>query len=185
MAHPTSASGAETFERGGRLAGKLAFSQRSAERANLFGDTGINLQSFFPGWDAFLVMYAGGLVLVLWLAHHFIHAASGVRQFWESLAGLSLIVMALQNPSASDARRGNRLLLLQAALAIGCSLGGLGVGWWLTGGKWPPRNTALAVALLPIALLAGFSFAPWWRRKQTEPPLANDNKAPSRALSKA
>jgi hypothetical protein len=75
--------------------------------------------------------------------------------------------------------------LLQAALAIGCSLAVLGVGWWLTGGKWPPRNTALAVALLPIALFAGFSFARWWRSEQTEPAPPNDNTAPSRALSKA
>ncbi len=141
---------------------KLQLNRDYAQRANLFSDTWIILQTICPYWAGVLACYGIILAASFWLScaliFNFAPLPLSALAFSRDLA----VALALQLASLTWRKQWRGLLsyfsfpeLRQLGAALGLAGAGL-LAWSALGDGRPPRNLILVDALLSFALLAGF-----------------------------
>ncbi|MDB6063921.1 MAG: hypothetical protein JWR26_129 [Pedosphaera sp.] len=141
---------------------KLQLNRDYAERANLFSDTWIILQTICPYWAGVLVCYGIILAASFRLSYELINDFTPLRlsafQFWGELC----VVLTLQLGCLTWRKQCRGLLsyfsfpeLRQVGGAFG--LAGIGLlAWSVASDGHPPRNVILVNALLSFSLLSSF-----------------------------
>ena len=159
------------------LGRKLALNQRYAEQANLLSDTWIILQTVCPYWVGLLLIYAGTLLLALWLAGTLVYNSPKPPPAWDRFGGLSLLVVCLQLACLTWREQCRGLLsyfsvpeLLQLTTALGSATLVLLASQWAAGGNWLPPSVAIIDALLAVFLLGGLRLLLRLWRERSEGP---------------
>ena len=150
---------------------KLRLNQEYAERANLFSDTWIILQTVCPYWASVLVCYGSILAASFWFSYKLIYDFAPLPlstfQFWRELS----LALALQLACLTLRKQWRGLLsyfsfpeLRQVGIALGLAAAGL-LAWSVAGDGRPPRNLILIDFLLSFSTLGGFRV---WLRQWRE-----------------
>ena len=154
---------------------KLQLNLEYAEKANLFSDTWIILQTVCPYWICLLLVYCVVLAASFWLSCQLIYDFARPSRLNPDFVGTMFAFVTVQLGTLIWRKQCRGLLsyfslpeLKQVASALGlaCLLSlGLMV---LTQRSWPPRNLILLDSILSLCALGGFRLLlRYWRERSS------------------